>query len=105
MYEEYSNKLKELYADVPESQRQIAFDAIDDYVFYLDQNEKLKKLPQIMVSNNNPAKQQRTTANKMLKENSQTISNIRKLLLMVLYRAGGEDEDNNQLAKLLAQFE
>lgn len=105
MFEEYKNKLKELYAEIPEAQRQIALDAIDDYVFYLDQNEKLKKLPQIMVSKSNPARQQRTTANKMLKENSQTISNIRKLLLMVLYRAGGNDEDNNQLAKLLAQFE
>lgn len=104
MFDEYRIKLQQLFSAVDEAQRQIAYDTIDDYIFYLQQNETLKKLPQIRVSSANPALQQRTQAAKMLKDNSQTVCNLRKILLMILYRSGAAGDDN-QLINILRQFE
>ena len=104
MFDQYEKRLRELFKDVDEAQKEIAYDTISDYIFYLEENAKLKKLPQIRISPSNPAKQERTVASKMLKDNSQSIANIRKILLMILYRSGGAN-DSNELINLLKQFE
>lgn len=102
--EEYKEKLKELFNGVGEAQRLIAYDTINDYIFFVDQLNNLKQLPQIRVDKKNPNKQERTIASKMVKEYSQTISNLRKILLTILYKSDTGDS-GSVLDELLSKFE
>lgn len=95
--------MREFFSELDEDKQSLAYDAIDEYLFFLNQYHELKKLPLIRVDSKNPAKQQLTPAAKLIKECSNVIDAKRNLLLRVLYReqAGAADE---LLAKL-AEFE
>lgn len=98
-------KLRDLFKDVPEAQKEIAFSIISDCVFYEEQIAQLKKLPMIIVDKNNPTKQKATPGQKLIKEFSQTLTNNRKLLLMILYRSAAGTNETNTLEELLKGFE
>lgn len=75
-----------LFAAVPEDQRKFAEDTIDEYLFFEEKLDGLKKLPLIAVSKTNPAMQKVTPAGKLVKEYSQVIDAKRATLLRILYR-------------------
>lgn len=97
-------ELIKLFESVEAGQKRLAEDCIDDYVFFVEQTNYLKTLPQIRVNKKNPAIQERTPASRMIKENAQTLTNLRKTLLMILYRSASGGE-GSALEKLLAEFE
>lgn len=96
-------ELRGLFEHVDDDKRQFAFDAIDEYLFFLDRIAELKKLPYIRVSDKGPERQQLTPAAKLIKEYSQAVDNKRKTMLMILYRAGSSAADD--LMERLAAFE
>lgn len=96
-------ELKAFFELVDEDKRQFAYDTLDEYCFFLDRIEELKKLPAIEVSEKNPARQRLTPAAKLIKEYSNVIDAKRKTLLMILYRV--ENSAADELLAKLAEFE
>lgn len=96
-------ELQALFENVDEDKKQFAFDTIDDYLFFTEKIEDLKKLPLIQVSQKNPAMQKMTPAGKMIKDYSQIVDAKRKTLLMILYRV--ENSAADELLNKLAEFE
>ena len=95
---------KALFNDLPEAQRQLAYDTIDDYNYFTNRVKELRQLPDIRVSKTNPYIQQLTPAAKLIKEYSQILDNKRKVLLTILNRNANDIEDDT-LANILKQFE
>lgn len=98
-----AEELKAFFELVDEDKRQFAFDTIDEYCFFMDRIDELKKLPIIEISKSNPARQRLTPAAKMIKEYSQAVDAKRKTLLMILYRV--ENSAADELLSKLAEFE
>lgn len=98
-----AEKLKSYFELVDEDKRQLAYDCIDEYCFFMQRIEELKRLPFIRVSSKDPSKQQLTPAAKLVKEYSQALDNKRKILLMILYRV--ENSAADELLKKLSEFE
>lgn len=96
-------KIKNLFAGVEEEKRELAYDAIEEYVFFAEKLAELKKLPLIRIHQKNPARQIATPAAKLIKEYSQVIDAKRKTLLMILYRV--EASEQNELLEALKSFE
>ena len=96
-------QLRGYFANVDEDKRTLAHDAIDEYLFFLDQIAELQKLPLIRYHRNNPARQELTPAAKLIREYSQAVDAKRKLLLMILYRV--ENSAADELLQKLAEFE
>lgn len=96
-------QLKSYFELVDEDKRQFAFDTLDEYLFFAERIEELKKLPYIRVSKKNPEKQELTPAAKLIKEYSQAIDGKRRTLLMILYRV--ENSAADELLAKLAEFE
>lgn len=96
-------QLQAFFNNVDEDKRQIAFDTIDEYIFFIDRIKELKKLPYIRVDKKNPERQQLTPAAKLIREYSQAVDAKRKTLLMILYRVEGSAADD--LLARLAEFE
>lgn len=96
---------KQLFEDLPEAQRRLAYDTIDDYSYFTDRVKALRQLPDIRVNKSNPYIQQLTPAAKLIKEYSQILDNKRKVLLTILHRSDNDSEDGNVLADILKQFE
>jgi hypothetical protein len=88
---------------VDEDKRSFAIDAIDEYLFFKNKIEELKKLPLIRVSQRNPAMQQLTPAAKLIKEYSQAIDAKRSTLLRILYKI--ESSAADELLAKLSEFE
>lgn len=88
---------------VDEDKRTFALDTIDEYLFFKNKIEELKKLPLIRVSKSDPARQQLTPAAKLIKEYSQIMDAKRGTLLRILYRVEASAADD-LLAKL-SEFE
>ena len=98
-----SEQLKAFFDLVEEDKKQFAYDTVDEYCFFLERIEELKKLPYIQVSNKNPAMQRLTPAAKLIKEYSQVLDAKRKTLLTILYRV--ENSAADELLAKLAEFE
>lgn len=65
---------------------------IDDLLFMEKQLEYYRKLPQIRVDENNPARQKATPASKLYKETLQQYANVIK----VLAKCTGQDIDDEE---------
>lgn len=96
-------ELKAFFELVDEDKKQLAYDTIEEYCFFLDRIEELKKLPAIEVSKKNPARFRITPAAKLIKEYSNVVDAKRKTLLMILYRV--ENSAADELLAKLAEFE
>lgn len=96
-------ELKSYFELVDEDKRQFAFDTIDEYVFFLERIEELKKLPYIQISKKNPEMQRLTPAAKLIKEYSQVLDAKRNTLLRILYRV--ENSAADELLAKLSEFE
>lgn len=96
-------QLQGFFNNVDEDKRQIAFDTIDEYIFFVNRIAELKKLPYIRVDKKNPERQQLTPAAKLIREYSQAVDAKRKTLLMILYRV--ENSAADDLLAKLAEFE
>lgn len=98
-----TEELRAYFELVDEDKRQFAYDTIDEYVFFREKIEELKKLPLIQVSKKNPAMQRQTPAAKLIKEYSQIMDAKRGTLLRILYRV--ENSAADDLLAKLAEFE
>lgn len=98
-----AEQLRAFFEIVDEDKRQIAYDTIDEYVFFLERINELKKLPYIQVSKKNPEIQRLTPAAKLIKEYSQVLDAKRGTLLRILYRV--ENSAADELLNKLAEFE
>jgi hypothetical protein len=96
-------QLQAFFNNVDEDKRQIAYDTIDEYIFFVDRIAELKKLPYIRYDKRNPERQQLTPAAKLIREYSQAVDAKRKTLLTILYRVEGSAADD--LLARLAEFE
>ena len=96
-------ELQSYFELVDEDKRQFAFDTIDEYVYFREKIEELKKLPPIQVSKQNPCKQRLTTAGKLIKEYSQVVDAKRGTLLRILN--GIENSAADELRAMLKEFE
>ena len=96
-------QLRGYFANVDEDKRSIAYDTIDEYVFFLERLAELRKLPYIRVHPSDKARQELTPAAKLIREYSQAIDAKRKTLLMILYRV--ENSAADELLQKLAEFE
>lgn len=96
-------QLRGYFANVDEDKRSIAYDTIDEYLFFLERIEELKRMPYIRVHPNDRARQELTPAAKLIREYSQAIDAKRKTLLMILYRVESSAADD--LLQRLAEFE
>lgn len=88
---------------VDEDKRSFAIDTIDEYLFFKNKIEELKKLPLIRYSPKNPERQQLTPAAKLIKEYSQVMDAKRGTLLRMLYRI--ESTAADELLSRLSEFE
>lgn len=98
-----ADELKEFFQNIDEDKRQFAFDTIEEYCFFLDRINELKKLPYIRVSKKSPEVQQLTPAAKLIKDYSQALDAKRATLLRMLYRL--ETSEADALLAKLAEFE
>ncbi len=96
-------QLRSYFANIDEDKRCIAYDTIDEYLFFLDRIAELRALPFIRVHPKDPARQELTPAAKLIREYSQAVDSKRKTLLTILYRVERSAADD-LLAKL-ADFE
>jgi hypothetical protein len=94
-------QLRGYFANVDEDKRSIAYDTIDEYLFFLDRIAELKELPFIRIDKRNPQRQELTPAAKLIREYSQAVDAKRKTLLTILYRVESSAADD-LLAKLAA---
>lgn len=97
------DRLISFFADAGEERREIAIDTIDEYIFFREKIEELKKLPLIQISKRNPEMQRPTTAGKMIKEYSQVVDAKRATLIRILN--GVESTAGDELLKALKNFE
>lgn len=98
-----AEELKEFFQNIDEDKRQFAYDTIDEYCFFLERINELKKLPYIRVSKKSPEVQQLTPAAKLIKDYSQALDAKRATLLRMLYRV--ETSEADALLAKLAEFE
>lgn len=98
-----AEELRGFFQNIDEDKRQFAFDTIDEYCFFLERINELKKLPYIRVSKKSPEVQQLTPAAKLIKDYSQALDAKRATLLRMLYRV--ETSEADALLAKLAEFE
>lgn len=96
-------ELRGFFENVDDDKRQFAYDTIDEYIFFRERIEELKKLPYIQVSKKNPEIQRLTPAAKLIKEYSQVLDAKRSTLLRILYRV--ENSAADELFAKLADYE
>ena len=96
-------ELIKLFDCIDEDKRDFVLDALDEYIFFKDQIEKLRTLPLIRVKQNNPEIQMITPAGKLIKDYSQVLDAKRATMLRELHRVSSTAAD--ELAEKLAEFE
>lgn len=96
-------QLRGYFANIDEDKRSIAYDTIDEYLFFLDRIAELRELPFIRIHPKDAARQELTPAAKLVREYSQAVDAKRKTLLMILYRV--ENTAADELLQKLAEFE
>ena len=97
------NDLAKFFEIVDDDKRAFALDTLREYVYFMGEIEKLREMPLIRVSKNNPEMQQVTPAGKLIKDYSQVVDAKRATLLRILYRV--ESTVADELAARLAEFE
>ena len=95
--------LKKIFDVIDEDKRGFVLDALDEYLFFKDQIDELRKYPLIRVSSKNPAMQEITSAGKLIKDYSNVIDAKRATMLRELHRVSSTTAD--ELQSLLEQFE
>lgn len=98
-----SKELKAYFELIDEDKRQFANDTIDEYVFFQEKIEELKKLPLIQVSKKNPEMQRLTPAGKLIKDYSQVVDAKRNTLLRIINSV--ENSAADELLAKLSEFE
>ena len=98
-----ADELKTYFDAVDEDKRSFALDTIDEYIFFKNKIDELKRLPLIRVNQKNPSMQQLTPAGKLIKEYSQVLDAKRATLLRILYRV--ESSAADELLAKLSEFE
>ena len=96
-------ELTAYFDNVDADKRAFALDTIDEYLYFRDQIDQLKKLPLIRVSATDPARQVATPAAKLIKDYSQVMDAKRGTLLRILYRVESSAADD--LLSRLREFE
>lgn len=96
-------ELEAFFDIVGEDKKAFALDTLDEYLYFQEQINKLRKLPLIRVDKNNPERQLITPAGKLIKEYSQVLDAKRGTLLRILYRV--ESSAADELLSKLAEFE
>ena len=96
-------QLRSYFKNVDEDKRDLAYDTIDEYLFFIDRIAELRDLPFIRVHPKDKARQELTPAAKLIREYSQAVDSKRKTLLMILYRVESSAADD--LLQRLAEFE
>lgn len=96
-------ELIKLFDVVEEDKRTFALDTLDEYLYFKEELDKLRKLPKIRVSEKNPDKQMITPAGKLIKDYSQIMDAKRGTLLRILYRV--ESTAADELLQKLSEFE
>lgn len=96
-------ELEKLFDIVDEDKRTFALDTLDEYIYFKEELDKLRKLPKIRVSEKNPEKQLITPAGKLIKDYSQVLDAKRGTLLRILYRVESSAADS--LREMLSEFE
>lgn len=97
-----ADELKKYFENIEEDKKQFAYDTIEEYLFFIERIQELKKLPYIRVHPKYPEKQELTPAAKLIREYSQAVDSKRKTLLMILYR--NETSAADELLKKLEEF-
>lgn len=97
------NELKQIFDALDDDVKPFAYDTLDEYLYFKNQIDKLRKLPLIRVSEKNPQKQEITPAGKLIKDYSQVLDAKRATLLRLLYRV--ENTAADELMQKLAEFE
>lgn len=95
--------IKSYFENLDADKRQFAYDTVDEYLFFRERINELKKYPYIQVNAKNPEKQRLTPAAKLIKEYSQIIDAKRNTLLRMLYRV--ENSAADELLAKLSEFE
>lgn len=96
-------QLRAYFELIDEDKRQFAYDTIDEYVFFKERIDELKKLPYIQVSKKNPEMQRLTPAGKLIKEYSQIVDAKRGTLLRIINSV--ENSAADELLAKLSEFE
>lgn len=96
-------ELKSYFELMDNDKREFAYDTIDEYVFFKEKMEDLKKLPYIEVSKKNPQRQRLTPAAKLIKEYSQVVDAKRNTLLRIINSV--ESSAADELLAKLKEFE
>ena len=96
-------ELTAYFDNVDEDKRALALDTIDEYFYFREQINNLRKLPLIRVSEKDPARQVATPAAKLIKDYSQVLDAKRATLLRMLYRV--ENSAADELLEKLREFE
>lgn len=97
--EQFEKALDVLGDDV----KPLALDALDEYLYFKDQIERLRKMPLIRVSEKNPEKQMVTPAGKLIKDYSNVLDAKRGTLIRLLHRV--ESSAADELISKLSEFE
>ena len=96
-------ELKEIFVVLDDDIKPFAYDTLDEYVYFKNQIDELRKLPLIRVSEKNPQKQEVTPAGKLIKDYSNVLDAKRATLLRMLYKV--ESTAADALLEKLAEFE
>lgn len=97
------DELEKIFEAVDSDKRAFALDTLDEYIYFKNEIDKLRKLPLIRVSSKNPEIQQITPAGKLIKDYSQVMDAKRATLLRILYRV--ESSAADELLAKLSEFE
>lgn len=100
---ERERKLREIFANIDEDQRELCDRLIDEVIFLERRMTALRELPFIRIHPDDPSRQKVTAAAKLYKECSQSYMNAIRILIGVLKNANSSDAD--ELARMLSDFE
>lgn len=95
--------LEQYFETLDDDKKAFALDTIDEYLYFKNEIEKLRKLPLIRVDKKNPEKQLVTPAGKLIKDYSQVVDAKRATLLRILYRV--ETTAADRLEEMLKEYE
>ena len=94
-----TEKMYSYFDKLSDEKKTIASDTIEEYAYFLNQLDELKKLPLIAVDKKNKALQKITPAGRMIREISQAIDSKRKTLLSLLQK-----DNVSEVEELLDKF-
>ena len=96
-------ELKKIFDVLDDDKKPFAYDTLDEYLYFKEKINELRKLPLIRVSKKNPEMQQVTPAGKLIKDYSTVLDAKRATLLRLLYKV--ESSAAEDLLNKLSEFE